>query len=481
MRNLLLTLSALFVLTALNAQQDERTYFGIKGGVNLANIRSGSSFTNDDNFDTRTGIAAGGFFHLGLTKAIAIQPEILYSEMGAKFQANTSSALASAGEVQMNYLSVPVLLKVSPFKALGLFVGPQLDYYMGGTLKFDEGEIEEQDLSYEGSSGGQTFLAVTAGLELNLFGNLGLYGRYIYGLSNTVKGDYQDIYTQGSILYNDAIQVGLTLGFPGKDKGMEAEVMSEAALIDSDGDGTPDVNDACPMVAGSAKYNGCPTPDTDGDGINDEVDKCPNEFGTAKYGGCPVPDSDGDGFADDVDKCPNEAGELKYNGCPPTDSDGDGINDDMDKCPNQKGTAAYDGCPVPDSDGDGVNNDADLCPHYPGTAANGGCPEMNLYFENNDPKLTIIDKARLDYALEVIEANPKAKIVLDGYASTKGDEAYNMKLSQKRADSVMAYLVSKGVAADRMTAVGKGEIEVKADTKEESETLSRRVHVRVAK
>ncbi len=481
MRNLLLTLAALLVLTGLNGQQDGRTYFGIKGGVNLANIRSGSSFTNDDNFDTRTGIAAGGFFHLALTDAVAIQPEILYSQMGAKFQANTSAFLASSGELEMNYLSIPLLIKVSPFKALGLFVGPQLDYYMDGKVTYDDGEKDDQNLSYNGASGGQTFLALTGGVELNLFGNLGIYGRYIYGLSNTVKGDYQDVFTQGSILYNDAIQVGLTLGFPGKDKPMDGEMTSANPALDSDGDGTPDINDACPLVAGTPKYNGCPVPDSDGDGINDEVDKCPKEFGTAKYGGCPVPDSDGDGFADDVDKCPNQAGELKYNGCPPTDTDGDGINDDMDKCPNQKGTAAYDGCPVPDSDGDGVNDEQDKCPHYPGKAENGGCPSMNLYFANDDPKLTTIDIARLDFALEVIEANPTTKVILDGYASPVGSEDYNMKLSQKRAESVMAYLISKGVAADRLTAVGKGEIEVKAETKEASDTLSRRVHFRVAK
>jgi outer membrane protein OmpA-like peptidoglycan-associated protein len=65
---------------------------------------------------------------------------------------------------------------------------------------------------------------------------------------------------------------------------------------DTDGDGIPDANDACPTQAGPASSdpakNGCPLPkDTDGDGIMDDVDKCPNEpetfNGYQDSDGCP--------------------------------------------------------------------------------------------------------------------------------------------------------------------------------------------------
>lgn len=480
MRNLLLTLASFFVLTALQAQQDDRSYFGVKAGVNLAEIRSGSSFTDDDLLNTKTGIAGGLFYHLSLNKVVALQPEILYSQMGSKFDDNTSTTLNTAGQIDVNYISVPLLIKVSPFRALGLYAGPQIDYYMGGKATFDDSERSDIGLSYGSSAGNQAFMSLTGGLELAISGTFGIYGRYIYGLSDIAEGDIEDIFTQGSKLYNDAIQVGLTIGFPGKEK-MEEAMDVAAPVLDTDGDGTPDVNDACPLVAGSAKYDGCPVPDSDGDGINDEVDKCASIFGTAKYNGCPVPDTDGDGFNDEQDKCPNQAGTLKYNGCPTPDTDGDGINDDEDRCPTQRGLAAHGGCPVPDSDGDGINDDADKCANYPGKAENGGCPDMTLYFANDDPRLTAIDIARLEYALEVIQANPKANLILEGYASPVGSAAHNMKLSQKRADNVKDYFISKGVAAERITAVGKGmDNPITAGNKEDSNTLSRRVYIRVA-
>jgi len=480
MRNLLLTLASLLVLTALQAQQDERGYFGIKAGVNLANIRSANHFTDGDMLNTKTGLAGGLFYHLPLTKALSLQPELMYSQMGSKYDAGTSEFLSTEGQVNLNYLSMPLLIRVSPFKPLGLFAGPQLDYFIGGKADFEDDALDE-GLSYGTSGSSQTFFSVTAGAEVRLFKTIGIYGRYIYGISDITSGEIADAFTEGSDLYNDALQVGLTIGFPGK---TQEEIAEQQAImappLDTDGDGTPDLNDSCPLVAGSPKYNGCPVPDTDGDGINDEVDKCPALFGTAKYNGCPVPDTDGDGFNDEQDKCPTQAGTLKYNGCPTPDTDGDGINDDDDKCPTQRGSAQYMGCPVPDSDGDGLNDDQDKCPKYPGDASNFGCPDMTIYFANAEPTLTADDKARLDKALEVINDNPNTNLLIEGHASTVGDAAYNKKLSQQRADNIVEYFKSKGIAATRLTAKGMGEeMPIAGKNKADGDTLSRRVMIKV--
>ncbi len=57
-------------------------------------------------------------------------------------------------------------------------------------------------------------------------------------------------------------------------------------LVDTDGDGVPDSEDACPTQPGLAEFDGCP--DTDGDQVPDNVDKCPHEPGPADNGGCPL-------------------------------------------------------------------------------------------------------------------------------------------------------------------------------------------------
>ena len=100
--------------------------------------------------------------------------------------------------------------------------------------------------------------------------------------------------------------------------------------LDSDGDGLPDRDDACPQIAGipAMERAGCPQPsaaDRDGDGSPDARDRCPAQAGAAAAHGCALMrDEDGDGAPDHVDICPADYGVMRADfalGCP---ADGSG-------------------------------------------------------------------------------------------------------------------------------------------------------------
>lgn len=218
--------------------------------------------------------------------------------------------------------------------------------------------------------------------------------------------------------------------------------------------------------------------DTDGDGINDDVDKCPEVAGTAKYEGCPVPDTDSDSINDELDKCPTVAGTAKYDGCPVPDTDGDGINDEQDKCPTIAGTAKYEGCPIPDTDGDGINDEEDRCPQLAGVAANNGCPEVKeevikrvdyaatkIYFATASSKLLAKSFTGLNDVVKIMESDKDIKLSIEGHTDNVGKDDYNQTLSEQRANSVRAYLLSKGIDESRLTSQGFGETQPLADNK----------------
>ncbi len=136
---------------------------------------------------------------------------------------------------------------------------------------------------------------------------------------------------------------------------------------DTDDDGIPDKNDACPDEFGRALTAGCP--DADEDGVPDRDDACRYRKGPAAWNSCP--DSDGDGIPDHEDQCPDKPGLLADKGCPPPDRDKDGVPDRADKCPDTPGLQRFQGCP--DTDGDGVPDPDDKCPNEKGEAMYDGC------------------------------------------------------------------------------------------------------------
>jgi outer membrane protein OmpA-like peptidoglycan-associated protein len=228
--------------------------------------------------------------------------------------------------------------------------------------------------------------------------------------------------------------------------------------------------------------------DIDEDGIRDSRDRCPTEpedkDGFEDEDGCPDKDNDHDGVIDSADQCPNEAedkdGFLDEDGCPELDNDKDGILDSADKCPNEAedkdGFEDEDGCPEPDNDKDGIPDKEDLCPDEPetmnGYADQDGCPDAEqirvvgdkivlddrVHFMINSHIIRKISFPLLERLAKLISEHPEyVHIEIQGHTDERGPVWFNEKLSQTRADSVMAFLVKNGVNAERLSAKGYGQ------------------------
>lgn len=150
------------------------------------------------------------------------------------------------------------------------------------------------------------------------------------------------------------------------------------------------------------------------------------------------------------------------------DGDGDGVPDSKDDCPNTAAGAEVDmrGCAL-DSDGDGVADYRDRCPNTPAgtTVDRNGCPVPetvvltvdSLGFGFDSASLDADSRAALDAAVSVIKGHSGVKLDVVGYTDTSGPSSYNQGLSERRAQAAVDYLVSKGVNADQLRAVGRGE------------------------
>jgi outer membrane protein OmpA-like peptidoglycan-associated protein len=187
------------------------------------------------------------------------------------------------------------------------------------------------------------------------------------------------------------------------------------------------------------------------------------------------------------------------------DRDGDGILDPVDACPDEPedkdGFQDADGCPDPDNDKDGILDVDDRCPNEPetrnGVEDTDGCPDEavsrvritkerieildKVYFETAKAVIKPVSYAILNEVALVLVRNPNIRRVrVEGHTDSQGKDAYNLELSQRRVDSVRAYLMNQGVAPERLDAKGYGETQPIADNgTADGRAENRRVEFRI--
>jgi len=212
------------------------------------------------------------------------------------------------------------------------------------------------------------------------------------------------------------------------------------------------LRDAPPPVAPPAPPP--PPPDRDGDGLLDQQDNCPDAAedpdGHADTDGCPDPDNDKDGVLDPDDQCPNEAEDTDdfqdRDGCPDPDNDADLFLDPDDQCPNEaeivNGNKDYDGCP-----------DEGLIVLEHGRIV----LEERVLFDLERARIKRAARPILAAIVNLYTQHPEwTRIRIEGHTDLRGDETYNLRLSERRAQNVMRELIGLGVPPEIIESIGYG-------------------------
>ncbi|HMT12295.1 MAG TPA: OmpA family protein, partial [Ignavibacteria bacterium] len=104
----------------------------------------------------------------------------------------------------------------------------------------------------------------------------------------------------------------------------------------------------------------------------------------------------------------------------------------------------------------------------------------NIYFDFDKSELQPGSFVELARVVKFLNDNTGVKIEISAHSDSKGSDEYNLTLSQKRAESVVAYLVNAGIGSERLIAVGYGETQPVADNQtDEGAAKNRRVEMKV--
>ncbi|SEH32787.1 porin family protein [Chryseobacterium culicis] len=142
--------------------------FGLKAGLNISNI------SNSD-LNSKAGFYGGVFANIPVAQDFSVQPEVLYSGMGAKFKANSDT------KVNLDYISIPFMLQYNALPNLYLEAGPQFSFLVNSKFKNNSNSADAKDIF-------KTFdFGIGLGAGYYFTQNIGITARYVAGLTDVAK------------------------------------------------------------------------------------------------------------------------------------------------------------------------------------------------------------------------------------------------------------------------------------------------------
>jgi hypothetical protein len=184
-------IAALVVTGKANAQH---VNLGVKAGLNVYTIHNDDG--SSSSYDSRTGFHGGFLGHIHLSKHIALQPEVMYSAEGTKYNAGNST-------LKLGYINVPFIFQYMFENGFRIQAGPQVGFLVNAESETNGVSVDRNDIKTVdfGLGAGLSYLHTTSGL--------GVDARYNFGLSNVAE--------TGSVKStNNGFQLGVFYMFPHK-------------------------------------------------------------------------------------------------------------------------------------------------------------------------------------------------------------------------------------------------------------------------
>jgi hypothetical protein len=170
MKKLFIIAAGLFIAGAANAQSPVR--FGIKAGVNIANIIKDNG-NNDFKTEGKTGFNAGLTADIKLVDGIAFTPEILYAQKGYQLTSGSNQYKRTT-----NFIDVPILASIRLASPLNLVVGPQVSFLMSTSDKYTSNSGSVTVDNNDSDNFKKSLLGGVVGLRYDVSNNIDVHGRY---------------------------------------------------------------------------------------------------------------------------------------------------------------------------------------------------------------------------------------------------------------------------------------------------------------
>jgi opacity protein-like surface antigen len=185
MKKITLSIVAVLAFGFANAQEVK---FGAKAGLNV------STFTGDvDDASSRVGFHVGGFAEIKLSDKFSVQPELLYSAQGVKYD-TSGAGFSEENKINLAYLNIPVMAKYYVAEKFSLEAGPQIGFLLSAKNDFSYSAFGESDSGKVDIKDGYKSIdfGVNFGAGYDFTENLSVGARYNLGLSNIAKNEEGD-------------------------------------------------------------------------------------------------------------------------------------------------------------------------------------------------------------------------------------------------------------------------------------------------